>query len=221
MPQPIPQPRTGPGVQPSEAAAADPDVRLMLRVKAGDQQAFKELFAKHQRKIVNFSRRYLGSVARAEDAAQETFLRLYRARADYQPQTKLSTYLYRIATNTCLNHLRKRDWLVREDAEADGESATERVPDTSAQGPEENLSGRELQARIIAALQSLPESQRAALILLRFDDLSYEEIAEVMQSTVPAVKSLLNRAKEQLLKKLAPDLSDFSVPYQKGKDDGL
>ena len=122
-----PQPEASSGVE-----TVDADAALMLSVKHGDDAAFSVLFDKHKRRIVNFARRYLGSETKAEDAAQEVFLRLYRARADYQPVTKFSTYLYRIATNTCLNHLRKRDWLLKDDGE---ESPTERLVDTHPRYP--------------------------------------------------------------------------------------
>jgi RNA polymerase sigma-70 factor (ECF subfamily) len=184
-------------------AESDPDVALMLRVKAGDERAFVELFHKHKRKIVSFARRYLSQGARAEDAAQEVFLRIYRARERYEPKSKFTTYLYHVATNTCLNHLRAREFLLRDKGE-EAESASDRLPDNSGTSPEADLAGRELEVRINRTLGALPESQRTALLLLRSQDLSYEEIAEVMCTTVPAVKSLLNRAREFMLAELAP-----------------
>jgi len=175
----------------------------MLRVKAGDEPAFVELFHKHKRKIVSFARRYLNQHSRAEDAAQETFMRIYRARARYEPKSKFTTYLYHVATNTCLNHLRQREFMLR-DKDADQESASERVADTSGTSPEADFAGRELEAHVNQAMSALPETQRTALLLLRSEDLSYEEIAEVMRTTVPAVKSMLNRAREFMLAQLAP-----------------
>ncbi len=188
----------------------DPDVALMLALKSGDEGAFRELFRKYERRIVSFARRYLRNPERAEDAAQEVFLRLYRARAQYEPRTRFRTYLYRIATNTCLNHLRKREWQVRDDTDAPDGAVDERVAH-----PEAALAGAELRALVEKALDELPEAQRTALMLLRFEDLSYEEIAQVTDATVPAVKSLLNRAKVQLLAKLGPHLAGFSVPFAK------
>lgn len=194
--------------------ADDPDVQLMLRCKSGDDRAFTTLFERYKRKIVNFARRYLHDPAKAEDAAQEVFLRLYRARASYEPQTPFRPYLYRIATNTCLNHVRKRDWLVKEDpADSSRESVTDRIEDTAHAKPEDAMAGKELQGIVEAALSKLPESQRTALLLLRFEELSYEEIATVMDATVPAVKSLLNRAKNELLRVLGPHIGAFAVPY--------
>ena len=193
-------------------ASDDPDVLLMLRCKRGDDGAFKALFDKYKRRIVNYARRFVGKQERAEDAAQETFLRLSRARASYEPKTRFRTYLYRIATNVCLNHVRKRDWLVREDDE-EGEAVTERIPDTAFAQPEAALSGVELSRLVQKALLDLPEQQRTALLLLRFEDLSYEEIAAVMEASVPAVKALLNRAKVALLDKLGPHMDGFAVPF--------
>lgn len=189
----------------------DPDVLLMLRLKRGDERAFKALFDKYKRRIVNYARRFVSSPERAEDAAQETFLRLYRSRESYEPKSKFRTYLYHIATNTCLNHVRKRDWLVRE--EENEESVTDRIVDTAFAKPEDALAGEELRVLVERALMALPEGQRTALVLLRFEDMSYEEIAAVMDASVPAVKSLLNRAKVELLKQLGPHLDGFSVPF--------
>jgi RNA polymerase sigma-70 factor (ECF subfamily) len=183
----------------------DPDVALMLRLKSGDDKAFAAIFSKYEKRIVNYARRYLYNRERAEDAAQETFLRLYRARGDYEPRTRFRTYLYRIATNTCLNHVRKREWLSKDVPD---------VADSQAQ-PEEALAGAELRTLVEKALAELPEAQRTALVLLRFEDLSYEEIAQVTDASVAAVKSLLNRAKAQLLQKLGPHMSGFTVPYKK------
>jgi RNA polymerase sigma-70 factor (ECF subfamily) len=193
-------------------ATDDPDVLLMLECKRGDERAFRTLFEKYKRRIVNYARRFVYEPQRAEDVAQEVFLRLYRAKASYEPKTKFRTYLYHIATNTCLNHVRKRDWLVREDAEQ-AESVTERIADTAFAKPEEAVAGEELKRIVQKAIASLPEAQRTALLLLRFEDLSYEEIAAVMESSVPAVKSLLNRAKVELMKQLGPHLDGFSVPF--------
>src|SRR4051812_40821442 len=96
----------------SIGAHDDPDVLLMLGCKRGDERAFRALFDKYKRRIVNYARRFVYEQQRAEDVAQEVFLRLYRARESYEPKTKFRTYLYHIATNACLNHVRKRDWLV-------------------------------------------------------------------------------------------------------------
>lgn len=204
----VPTPRVIPSVEVAEAAQAiDPDALLMVRVKDGDQAAFDHLFAKHRRAIVNFARRYLGSQARAEDAAQEAFLRLYRARADYEPKTKFTTYLYRITTNTCLNHLRKKDW-------AGKEEPNDQAPDNSPSGPEQVLQGVELQRLIEKVMSELPEQQRTAFVLLRSEELAYEQIADIMGTTVPAVKSLLNRAKTHLMQRLEPYVANSSVPYR-------
>lgn len=194
----------------------DPDVFLMLKCKRGDERAFRALFDKYKRRIVNYARRYVNNQQRAEDVAQEVFMRLYRARESYEPKTKFRTYLYHIATNTCLNHVRKRDWLVRESEGEDGgpmESATDRIVDTAFAKPEEALAGEELRLIVQKAVADLPEAQRTAFLLLRFEDLSYEEIAQVTDSSVAAVKSLLNRAKVELMKKLGPHMDGFNVPF--------
>lgn len=203
----LPQPLGSGAVSPSD----DPDVLLMLRCKRGDERAFRVLFDKYKRRMVNYARRFVSSEQRAEDVAQEVFLRLYRARESYEPRTKFRTFLYHIATNTCLNHVRKRDWLVKEDEE--GESATDRIEDTAFARPEEALAGEQLRVLVQKAVADLPEGQRTAFLLLRFEDLSYEEIATVMESSVAAVKALLNRAKVELMKKLGPHMDGFNVPF--------
>lgn len=200
--------RVSTAVDESGETTIDPDAALMVRVGQGDEAAFKVLFDKHRKAIVNFSRRYLGTTARAEDAAQEAFLRLYRARADYEPRTKFTTYLYRIATNTCLNHLRQRDYAQKDEPEVD-------VLDPTPAGPEQTLRGQQLQTLIEKIMSEMPEQQRTAFVLARTDDLSYEQIAEIMNTTVPAVKSLINRAKVLLATKLAPYMNE-TEPMQPG-----
>jgi RNA polymerase sigma-70 factor, ECF subfamily len=170
----------------------DPDVALMLAFQGGDEEAFVTLYRRHRDRIVNFARRLLGSQALGEEAAQETFLRLHRARTRYRPDSRFSTYLYRIAKNLCLNVRGRREHqLLAPDV------AVQTLPGAAA--PQE---ARAEQARartaIAQALGHLPDTQAAAFVLCRFEGLSLVEAAEVLDTSVPAIKSLVFRARRQL-----------------------
>lgn len=194
----------------TDAKVLDADSELMLRARGGDLRSFEMLFRKYAKGIMNFVRRFVGSQAVAEELTQEIFLKLYRAREEYQPLSRFSTYLYRVATNHCLNELRRGHYRARfepvEGSADDGEPGAQ-LADGSP-GAEELALARELVDAVEAALQSLPDSQRAALLLLRYEGLSYEEIAEALELSVPAVKSLLNRAKTSLKERLAGYLGE-------------
>lgn len=181
------------------APASDPDVQLMLRLRGGDEGAFRELFEKHSRAIVNFTYQFVGSRQRAEELAQDVFLQVYRAAARYEPQAKFTTWLYRIATNACLNEMRRPEHRHRtrglEYATDDPHERAEiAFPDPNALAGESALAGRELEARIRAVLGKLPRSQRAALLLSRVEGLSYREVADALGCSEGAVKSLVFRA---------------------------
>ncbi len=194
-----------------DTTATDADAMLMMKTKAGDDFAFSQLFSKYRRPIVGFCRRMLRDSGRAEEAAQEVFLRIYRAKDRYEPSADFRYYIYRIATNVCLNGLRTRDRLVKEtDPE---QTTTERVVDDAAVLPDDALAAGRLQHEIAAAIDKLPHAQRTAFVLLRWHDLSYEAIAAEMGISVSAVKSHLNRARAELLSTLAPHLERFTVPY--------
>ena len=172
--------------------AADPDVALMLRAKAGDLRSFEELFHKHAKLLVNFVMRFVHNPALAEEIGQEVFLKVYRARTSYEPRSRFKTFLYRIATNHCLNELRRGEHRERFDSvdeTVDTEDGRLRV-DLRDPGPGSQavLEAQELQEALEAAIARLPESQRAALLLLRQQGLSYEEIGQAMELSVPAVK---------------------------------
>ncbi len=193
---------------PGTALTSDPDVQLMLRLKAGDEEAFRELFEKHARAIVNFSYQFVGSRARAEELTQEVFLQLYRAAPRYEPQARFTTWLYRIATNTCLNEARRPERrfatrpLEHRQDEA-GERAEITFADPDAERGDDALAGRELEDRIRQVLAELPGQQRAALLMSRVDGMSYREVAEALECSESAVKSLVFRATATMRKQLA------------------
>jgi RNA polymerase sigma-70 factor (ECF subfamily) len=193
-----------------ESAAADPDVALMLRVQAGDQEAFQELFRKFSPRIVQYARRFVGSVAQAEELTQDVFVQVFRFRHRYRPESRLATWVFTIATNLCLNELRRPERQLRVDIweRGDGEERREgpQLVDPDAITPEEGAAGRELARRLEAAVAGLPGKQRAALLLSRVDGLAYRDVAEALGCTEGAVKALLFRATQSLKRTLRDHL---------------
>jgi RNA polymerase sigma-70 factor (ECF subfamily) len=181
------------------------DVELMLALKAGDENAFTELVDRHRDAVVNLTYRYLGNKSDAEDLAQEVFLRIYRSRARYEPAAKFTTWLYRVAANACLNEVRdrrRRPTFAAAALDEPGAPAT----DGRAASPVEEAERSELREQVRAALAELPERQRMALLLNKFHGLGYEEMADALAMTVPAVKSLLVRARENVRRRIEPYL---------------
>jgi len=178
---------------------------LMARIAEGDEYAFEILVNRHQTSVLNFIYRFIGDRTQAKDLAQEVFIRVWQAAKTYKPEAKFTTWLYRITANLCLNELkssrrRKLFQFLRSDAdnEIHGEN---NFPDGSP-SPEDLLLAKERSHQITKALQSLPENQRMAVILKRYDDFSYEEIARILNCSVSAVESLLVRGKRSLQEKL-------------------
>jgi len=191
--------------------AKDPDVRLMLQVKQDVQGAFEVLVERYQHRLVGVLVHLIGRVDDSEDLAQEVFLRIYRARKGYRPRAKFSTWLFTIANNVALNYLRGKGRnptvpLAQDDTSSQSpRSAAEQVyaPDGTASA---QLRKVELADVVRAALERLGEDQRLAVLLNKFEDMSYTEIAEVMGRTEAAVKSLLARARMNLREQLEPYL---------------
>lgn len=186
------------------ARIIDPDNELVKRVARGDDEAFKLLFERHHRLAWSVIYRQLGSVAASEDLVQEAFLRVYRAAPKYEPSAKFSTWFYTVVTNLCLNYKRDRarDRLRLVGGDEEGESNA--LEQLAAVEPDEH-GDDEAQKRTQAvqqAIAELPENQRMALILSRYEEKSYEEVAEILGVTVAAVKSLTSRARTTLKEKL-------------------
>jgi RNA polymerase sigma-70 factor (ECF subfamily) len=187
-------------------AATDPDVALMLRLQAGDQAAFQDLFQKFSPRVLQYARRLVGSEARAEEVTQDVFVQVFRFRHRYRPESRFSTWLFTIATNLCLNELRRPErhlrvdlWKPRDD---DDRREGPQLADPMAITPEEGASGRELARQLETAVGALPPKQRAALLLSRVDGLAYRDVAEALGCTEGAVKALLFRATQSLKKTL-------------------
>jgi len=187
----------------TQLALRDPDIRLMLRVRADDNAAFAELVELYHHRLVTVMHHLVGSNEEAEDLAQEVFLRVYRGRKKYHPKAKFSTWLYTIANNLALNVLRTRQRKptvplnVRDSGPLGPRPAENLVHDRAAQ-PHQRLQQQEMAAVVQQALETLNERQRIAVVLNKFEDMNYAEIAEVMGLTVKAIKSLLSRARDNL-----------------------
>ncbi len=185
----------------------DPDVRLMLEFQKGNKASLEELMHKYYPRLLNFIYRFVGSAELAEDLTQEVFLKVYSAAAGYRPASKFQTWVYTIAKNISLNELRhhKRTVVSLDEPFVSDDGPIERqVEDTAAPRVDEQMLRDETAAAVRAAIDSLPENQRIAVLLRRYEQFSYEEIAQSMQMSVKAVKSLLSRAKENLKNKLTP-----------------
>jgi RNA polymerase sigma-70 factor (ECF subfamily) len=182
------------------------DAEIMLQVKAGDDSAFAYLVQKYRRPMVNFMYRMAHNAAGAEDLAQEVFLRVYRSRETYEASAKFTTWLYRIATNLAVNHARDTRHERAENQvsldEPDEESGrTLDLPDRSPSA-EDNLVQRERLAAIRQRVQALPERQRIAVLMHKYQQMDYRQIAEVLKLSESATKSLLFRAYETLREQL-------------------
>jgi RNA polymerase sigma-70 factor (ECF subfamily) len=199
------------------------DVQLMLDVKSGDNSSFELLLRKYRTPVVNFLYRMVRDSAAAEDLAQEVFLRVYRARGQYMPTAKFTTWMFRIATNLALNAL--RDGRYRQMEISIDHSSSNYSGDMESEQPaleiadrqasiEMELIRRDRAELIRRAVESLPEKQRAAVLLHKYQEMDYDEIAAVLGCSESALKSLLFRAYEELRVKLAPLVQVAQVPAQ-------
>ena len=187
------------------------DVQLMLDVKAGDEQSFELLLQRYRTPLVNFLYRMVRAREEAEDLAQEVFLRVYRARKDYVPSAKFTTWLFRIATNLALNSVRdNRHQRMEVSLDApvtiDAEEGDEKALDIAEKHPniEQYLVEEARKKMIRHAIDKLPEKQRAAVLLHKYEELDYGDIAKILECSESALKSLLFRAYETLRVELAP-----------------
>lgn len=179
------------------------DLELMARVRAGEVEAFTALVERHQNRVIGTIVRMLGSPEEAEDLAQLVFVRVWRNAARWEPSAKFTTWLLTITRNLVFNEVRRRGRARVVPLEEPGDEAPREYADERATDPGEALAAAELEAAIDAAIQALPESARLAVILRRYEEMPYEEIAVVLGVTVPAVKSLLFRARSELRERLA------------------
>lgn len=231
-PFPTNTPRAAP-VSISESTAerytlADPDVRLMLQVRDNDAHAFEELMLRYQNRLLSLLTHLVGQRDLAEDLAQETFLRVYRARSSYVPGAKFSTWLFTIAGNVASNSLRsksrRREVHLAPLASESAPHSLEAIA-VAASGlmPTRQLDKQEMCAAVQQAIDSLNDRQRMAVLLAKFEHLSYSDIAQIMEMSPQAIKSLLSRARCNLREALQPYLERGApingVPAESGAQD--
>jgi len=187
------------------APALDLDAQLMLRVKSGDEESFRVLLEKHRNPVVHFVQRMVQDRAIAEELGQEVFLRVYRSRETYEPTARFTTWLFRIATHLALNWLRDRRnerGQQRLDDERPGELPAREVADRKPTVEQRMVYQARLQ-EIRDVIRQLPEKQRAAVLMHKYEEMEYSQIATVLGCSESAVKSLLFRAYETLRARLA------------------
>ncbi|MGH7909030.1 MAG: RNA polymerase sigma factor [Thermodesulfobacteriota bacterium] len=177
------------------------DIELMLRAKTGDDSAFTELMRRHYKGVVNYVYRFINDRANSEDLAQEVFLRVYRSVKRYNPQAKFSTWLYKIATNLCITEVKSRNKEQNVSLDEMQENTGD-LGDSKSEDPSDLTFRREIGTAIFEALRSLPERERVAIILCKYEDLPYEEVAEVIGCTIGAVKTYVHRGRMKLIEKL-------------------
>ena len=192
----------------------DTDAALMMRVKQGDMTAFAELVDKYKQPVTNLLARMLQDATEAEDIAQNTFLQVFKSAQRYDPQASFASWLFTIARRLGLNEIRRRkrhpaDSIEAKRVEGDDRPAPELV-DAHNPEPLEHVIQHELEQKIEESLAQLPENQRTAILLCRQNELSYEEIAEVLECSLSATKSLIFRARETLKQRLKPYLKSGS-----------
>jgi RNA polymerase sigma-70 factor (ECF subfamily) len=178
---------------------------LMAKIAEGDEGAFEILITRHQTSVLNLIYRFIGDRTQAKDLAQEVFIRVWQAAKTYKPEAKFTTWLYRITANLCFNELksaRRRRWFQFHHSDEDSEGSIEETFSDGSPTAEDLLLEKERSRQISDVLQSLPENQRMALVLKRYDNLSYAEIGQIIGCSVSAVESLLVRAKRTLQEKL-------------------
>ncbi len=183
---------------------ADPDVQCMLALKKGDRNAFDDLMRKYYPRILNFAYRLVGDRQLSEDLTQDVFMKVYNAAARYRPRSQFQTWLYTIAKNTCLNELRRKSERIvslDEPLDANTPGLKKELPDPGID-PAAKVLQKEKEKHVRAAVDALPENQKIAVILRRYENFSYAEIAVTLNVTDKAVKSLLSRAKVNLKNKL-------------------
>ncbi len=184
------------------------DVQLMLGVKEGDETAFELLLARYRSPVINFLYRMLQHRAVAEELAQEVFLRVYRARKDYKPTAKFTTWMFRIASNLALNAIRDGRAAKAVEVATDETDEQDDLPVTQLADRrptvEQEMIERDRARAIRQAVEALPEKQRMAVLLHKYQDMDYAEIAKIIGCSESALKSLLFRAYESLRERLRP-----------------
>jgi RNA polymerase sigma-70 factor (ECF subfamily) len=204
--------------------AFDDDVHdkvLMVRIAAGDEEALRELIEKHQGAVYGTISKMLGDPVEAQDLAQQVFVRIYRAAGTYRAVAQFKTWMFTIVRNLVFNEHRRRSRAIliplqplETEANGSRSHAGMELPDRATKSPRENALDQEMMEAIDAAILALPDQQRLAIVLRRYDEFSYEQIAEILKTTVPATKSLLFRARETLRKALQEYLNSAKPSWE-------
>lgn len=208
--------------QPINYTLHDPDVRLMLQVRDGDAAAFEELVRRYRDRLLTILEHLVGHREQAEDLAQDVFVRVFKARERYQPEAKFSTWLFTIANNVASNALRSRSRRREVGVpEGNGADSTPLALDQLAKAasgfmPTRALDKAEQAEMVRHAVAGLSERQRMALLLAKFEGMSYQDIAQTMGLSVQAIKSLLSRARVNLKEKLTPYVEQGIRPNEIG-----
>lgn len=200
----------------------EPDAALMMRIKAGDGDAFGELVDKYKQPVINLAYRMLRDITEAEDVAQNVFLQVHKSAHRYEVSSKFSTWLFTIARNLSLNEIRRRTRHPADSLDAphpeNEDQPLRQHEDHKTFLPTQSALHGELEQKIEEALADLPENQRTAILLCRQDDLSYEDIGRVLGCSLSATKSLIHRGRETLKQRLKPYLRTGAW-RQKGSPD--
>lgn len=193
---------------PASADESAIDHALMVRIGEGDHHAFRTLVERHQNAVIGTVAKMLGNPTEAEDISQQVFLRVWRNAKRYRPDAKFTTYLFTITRNLVFNETRRRGRKKEVSADEREENSHQLIEDSPDRQPDSELLQSELQAAVDAAIAKLPETQRMAVVLRRYEQLSYEEIAVILKLSVSAVKSLLFRARTSLREALSDYLAE-------------
>ncbi len=183
------------------------DLRLMQLVGRGDTGAFEQLIEKHQALVAGTVARMLGSNSDVEDIAQQVFIRVWKSARRYVPRAKFTTWLLKITRNLVFNEMRRTKRRAHVPFQSEPGAEDPPLKDETNLAPDASLLETELQRTIEQAILQLPDTQRMALVLRRYEQLSYEQIAEILDLSVPAVKSVLFRARSELRTRLSKYLS--------------
>lgn len=189
-----------------ERQANDYHVRLMMQVRQGDIHAFEKIVEIHQGAVIGTVAKMLGGMGDAEDIAQQVFIRVWKSAARYEPSAKFTTWMFTITRNLVFNEMRRRQRKPSVSMDEREQEYNLLAPDETTSAPDQQILENELVQAIDSAIQALPEKQRLAVVLRRYEDRSYEEIADILGLSLSAVKSLLFRARTQLKENLQPYL---------------
>ncbi len=194
----LPHAPSDPGLEENRLSVA-----LMERVRDGDANAFQSLVEIHQSAVIGTVAKMLGSASDAEDIAQQVFVRVWKSACRYQPTAKFTTWLFTITRNLVFNEMRRKKRRQEISIDAHRDENHREIAEDSASRPDQATLQEELVVKIEEAIRALPEKQRLAVVLRRYEEMPYEEIGRVLNLSLPAVKSLLFRARSQLKELLA------------------